>query len=467
MKKSKIAITGLVCATILSACSHGVQIAEHADQYNNTVEQVENRMLLKNVVRASKRMPLHFTRIADVKGSLNTTASTGSFALPSLGANGTGEAYSAAPSFSTSSSPSYTMQVLASEEFFKGIMTPVNIETMRFFVDQGWPIPILMFLFVERIDVSFPGSDGSGEISLCSIDNDPLNDQRWEEFEAAINVIEGRGTFKKQNKNAAFGPIYKKADLTVEDLVLINDAKFKLADVSDRKKDGSLKIGATEMFQVKRASSSEFIDLNVPGIKRAALAQLQASAAANAGNCPTDDIYLLAIAPDGRNVADQFLAQEERTESRARLQKFIPERGDKTTTINARLQLRPALNQIYFLGELLRYQRVMKRPRISKLLARDCLVANADGSCADWGNAKNSRVRELRNPMALFNATTDAASAPSIRVNVTGENYTVPAYPNVGRTTQFLTLVRQIFQLNISEENFPTSQTVQLVTRPN
>lgn len=461
MKSMKKMAMGLACGVILAGCSHGVQIAEHADHYNNSVEQVENRMLMKNVIRASKRMPLHFTRISDITGKLSSSIGTGEATIPSIGVDGGVISYTATPSLAASSSPEYSLQVLASDKFFKGIMTPVNISTLKFFVDQGWPVPILMFLFVEGIDVSF-----DEDTPLCSIDNDPLDDTRWAEFELAVRVVESLGTFKSQPSNSNFGPLYKPKNISAEELTLLEESDLKLKRIEKGepldKDDQKSPIAAFTGFQAFEADSSEAIEIDRSKIDRTQLSTLkQKLNRASIEFCPATIIALMTENPERfdqyttKLTGDMFagLTAEE----------FTTDVKSKQTKLHAKIRLRPALNMIYYLGELARYQRVEKMPRTSVLLDAGCALSDSNGTCAKR-ERPSTRVREITNPMALVTVLESASFDSTISFEVGNKTYSVPPYPAVGRTTQFLTLVRQILQLNISSDDFPTSQTVQLVT---
>lgn len=441
--KTSLAVVALAS---LAACSHGIQIAEHADDYNDTVEQVENKMLLKNVIRASKRMPLHFTRISDFSGSLKSTLTSGDLTIPTIGVDGGTVSYTATPSVSTESNPSYNLQVLASDTFFRGVMTPVDIETMRFFVDQGWPVPVLMFMFVEGIDVTYENKVRKGgktvteTVKLCEIDNYPLNRNRWREFEAAIRVVEDRGTFRNESNKSDFGPVYAGSNITIEDLVRIKDAGLKLNELNPAP-DGRTKTLGRQSFQISRGATSKVLEIDSEQFTTKLLDFVrERSEQQNKGYCfkestkflleKSPKLPILTIDGEQKNLAELNTGQK--------------------TKMHAELRLRPALNMIYFLGELLRYQRVKGTPKTSETL-------NYEDDPA--------QTQELVHPEVLFDARRGEVEAPAISATVKGDRYSVPAYPNGGRTTQMLTLVRQILALNISSEEFPTSQTVEIVAR--
>ncbi len=61
-------------------------------------------------------------------------------------------AYSVAPSISVQSSPSFDVGVLDTKTFTRGILAPIPVETFEYYWDQGWPKPLLLFLFIRTIE---------------------------------------------------------------------------------------------------------------------------------------------------------------------------------------------------------------------------------------------------------------------------------------------------------------------------
>lgn len=130
------------------------RIASNAIDYNLTVEKVHNQILLLNIIRASKRRPMYFTSFSAIRGNMTNQFQTGNFSIPfnNLG-GGLDNAYVLSPSASHSFTPSYEFAVLDSQDFMRGITTPVNITTVDYYLKQGWPREMLLHLFVKRIDI--------------------------------------------------------------------------------------------------------------------------------------------------------------------------------------------------------------------------------------------------------------------------------------------------------------------------
>src|SRR6185369_7960080 len=137
-------------AGFLAGCSMlpKEKISSSTTDYNLVVEKVQNEMLLLNIVRASKRRPMYFTGFNLLRGSLSYNFQTGNMSIP-FGQIGTGfdGSYSIAPNVSYSTSPSFDLAVWDSKEFTAGMMTPVTMDTVYYYlVSLGWPKEVLLHL---------------------------------------------------------------------------------------------------------------------------------------------------------------------------------------------------------------------------------------------------------------------------------------------------------------------------------
>ena len=124
---ARLLSAALLCAA-LAACSYNERIADHAVDYNKTVEEMNNSLLLLNILRAKDRQPMHFTALTQVLGRL-TLKSTGSLGLRiPFGGPSAGNIFPLTPEFelSETSSPSFTVATLDKQDFMKGILSPIE-----------------------------------------------------------------------------------------------------------------------------------------------------------------------------------------------------------------------------------------------------------------------------------------------------------------------------------------------------
>lgn len=195
------AALSLMCLLTSCAMLPKEKIANSTTDYNLVVEKAQNEMLLLNIVRASKRHPMYFTDLNLLRGNMSYGFQTGSITIP-FGQIGTGlnGAYSIAPSISLSNNPSFDLAILDNQEFIYGIMTPVPMETVEYYWQQGWPKEMLLHLFIERIEET----DDKGIIKNV-FDNYPEDTKKFEDFQKKLQ------DFKKckliaQKRDEAIGP---------------------------------------------------------------------------------------------------------------------------------------------------------------------------------------------------------------------------------------------------------------------
>jgi hypothetical protein len=169
----------LAPALILALPQYGCvsrQLAPTIVSYNRAVENAQNDVLLLNVIRAEKHLPMYLTDISSITGSIRRDL-TASLTLPfghflhrvndtdsaSVTANG-----SITPGATYSVNPTFTFNVLNTQDFMRGFLKPVDIQTLAFYWDQAYPPELLLHLFILRVDVF----DESGR-PLTSYHNHP------------------------------------------------------------------------------------------------------------------------------------------------------------------------------------------------------------------------------------------------------------------------------------------------------
>jgi hypothetical protein len=146
---ARFAQASIVAATaLLAGCATVVDIADRHNDANLVQEQVVNRQLLLNVVRAMHRQPLHFSRIPFIRLPLVQSAPW-EFTLP-FGDVGSYTRNSAKTSVG---GQLITIEVSPQDgqEFIQGLTTPVKASLMDLYFQQGWPQQLVLYLFVEEM----------------------------------------------------------------------------------------------------------------------------------------------------------------------------------------------------------------------------------------------------------------------------------------------------------------------------
>lgn len=179
---------------LLSACAFAPQLQRVAVDQDQMVAQTEDELMLRNILRARDRYPLHFTTITQVNGSASLevggslggtiTARQHERALGDTGrllgsaVTGTGAEITPELSGRVSTTPSYTSTVLATDAFQRGIQQPLRPDLIAYYLDAGWRDELLMALFIERLDIV----DRRTNRRLASIHNEPSEAYRFQEI---------------------------------------------------------------------------------------------------------------------------------------------------------------------------------------------------------------------------------------------------------------------------------------------
>lgn len=196
----------LLCAGALSGCANVVDIAERHGDANLVQERVVNQQLLLNVVRASHRQPLHFSRIPYIKLPLLSSAPW-ELTIP-FGVVG---AYGRNAAKSSVGGALITVELAPQDgqEFIQGITTPVRLSLMDFYLQLGWPKQLVLYLFVEELRLRAstveckPLTPGGSAVEVCAESdlvvspevvtrryrNNPGNPTQLQEFAEAVDHI--------------------------------------------------------------------------------------------------------------------------------------------------------------------------------------------------------------------------------------------------------------------------------------
>ena len=167
-------------AMLLSGCADFPTMTDRAVAWNQTVADASNEVMLMNIVRASLREPMYFTRVNTNSALMEIDPKLG-FTIPLSGADKSMDIGITATNTNT-----VTFDSLSDSEFINGIMTPVTPDHFRFFTAAGWGRELPSLLFVTRIELEaavLPALHHAvdvecklpsrGETSLCLFWNDP------------------------------------------------------------------------------------------------------------------------------------------------------------------------------------------------------------------------------------------------------------------------------------------------------
>lgn len=224
MSRGATLACGVAAALAAAGCVTSAQISQRTVNYNVAVENARNEMLLLNVLRARERRAMVFTGLTRISGSLRKEAQIG--VAGTVGQNMPNNV-AVAPSFSVSDAPSFDIAVLDSQEFTRGIMTPITFELIEYFWDQGYPREILLYLGVERVEV-----DCGGESPLA-LQNDP-SERSFAAFRSVVEGLADGASWGDEDANALVGPPLDAAQVTqLPGLVQLAKAHLRLVPTRD------------------------------------------------------------------------------------------------------------------------------------------------------------------------------------------------------------------------------------------
>lgn len=263
MKLSTYILTvclGFCSLSLLSGCvmlSKGT-IADGSTDYNKVVEKAQNEMLLLNIVRASKRSPMYFTDFNAMRGNMTYNFQTGGLNIP-IGKIGGGlnGSYSITPSAAFTTNPNFDLTLNDSQDFTKGIMTPVSMEIFTYYWEQGWPKEMLLHLFIRRIEKI--GADGKVEEENSATNYPPGKKDEFKNFQIKLRelFVTDNCTIVKRSSKEKVGPeISKEKASNLEGLIGLQEAGLKLEPLENDKDKYQL-ISKKESYGFKCAGSTE------------------------------------------------------------------------------------------------------------------------------------------------------------------------------------------------------------------
>jgi hypothetical protein len=141
----------IVIVVLCSGCSLHKPISNHAVDFNLALEKAQNKLMLLNVVRSSKRQPTHYSSITQVLGSASSSLSP-SLTLP-LGGDATSLFPLALSASSSGGVSTVSIAALNSKEFVQGVMNPISVDQLDYYLKQGWSKELIFTLFVRKMVV--------------------------------------------------------------------------------------------------------------------------------------------------------------------------------------------------------------------------------------------------------------------------------------------------------------------------
>jgi hypothetical protein len=167
-------VAGGLLAGLLSACAVVDPVDSRYDTVSRSLAKARNEGIFLNLVRASHDYPLSFTTIANVTPTLTNTST---FALPTFSSGppncilavlpGTSHTCSFATgvpgastifgsttaSNATAVSTNFNVATQETSAFYLGFLKPIDLQTLNYFIRQGYPRELLFWLFADSFQL--------------------------------------------------------------------------------------------------------------------------------------------------------------------------------------------------------------------------------------------------------------------------------------------------------------------------
>jgi hypothetical protein len=162
----RVLLVGVLLAGALGACAVVDPVDNRYDTVSRSLAKARNESIFLNLVRASHDYPLSFTVVANVTPSLTNTTS---LALPSFLL---GPRFPALPTTvdrdvvlgnttagnTTAVSTNFSVSTQETSAFYQGFLKPIDLQTLNYFIRQGYSRELLFWLFTDSFQLNKGGN---------------------------------------------------------------------------------------------------------------------------------------------------------------------------------------------------------------------------------------------------------------------------------------------------------------------
>lgn len=413
----------LLCvAFFVTGCATRKEIADQAEKGSLATEDASNRLLLLNVVRAYHRNPMYFVRFTGLRGPIGVGAPTVTLPTP-FGPDFTSQIYSLSTTIKFDQAV-FELQLQDTQEFYRGMTTPVKPEVLQYFLEQGWPQQMILWLFVREIETT----DASG--TRTSYISAPQSETAFSKFREVLERLQGCDVTLHEDKPVSvYGP------------------PLDIAESTSPEKLAALKTAGVELQKVQLATGVRY---QVQQTRKVAQLKL----------VPSDP----ATAAPGACLLTGNAAT------------FKGEAGSDKDGAKTVFTLRSVEAMIYFIGELSRRQ--LDGTLRGTMPGVYCLRYEASrqpsGAMTDEARARDAETQkdcEQRpgstavRQAPLFVMERDATADALVKVDYNGATYSIPKGPRGGRSMHVMSLLTQLIALQNKGADLPVTQNVRVVNQ--
>jgi hypothetical protein len=430
----------LMATVAFGGCSVHQRLATQAVSFNLALEKSQNEMLLLNVIRAKDRLPIYLTGMSTLTGNVQTTIGA------SAGASYTrtkGSTYGSTPSATATlvhaytpsamasemENPTYSLNVLDTQEFTRGFMSPLSKQIFAYYWDQGWPSSLLLYLLVDKVEVT---QGGNTTVLKNYPDNNDANLDELAKFASWVETfVATKPHVVSVSTLETIGPPLTAGQL--QDL----DKLIKVAKEDDLTLE---KIPGQDLYQLQRTKTD--FRLVCPPQRMARIAE-QASC--------QDDWPATSLSAQEKGPV------EEREQVKARIN------GQRISFV-----LRSPEYLLYYLGELMRVENRQVAPKIPEVCIQNhfhpLFLAFPEGVCPNALLSAESTQGAYSIPGLDSDQKLDDCKEGALRLRDPGTGpKSGPPVCEAGRSMQVFSLLNQVMSLQKSAKDLPTPTLVRLI----
>jgi hypothetical protein len=163
-------VAGVLLAATVGACAVVDPVDPRYDTVNRSLAKARNESILLNIIRSSHDWPMSFTTVPQVNPSMQNVTTLG---LPSFlvgpnprcvpvvtcltppGSPGRDVIFGNQNNLtnSTTVSSNFSVSSLENGSFYSGLLSPVSLHDLNYFIRQGYSRELLFWLFADSIEV--------------------------------------------------------------------------------------------------------------------------------------------------------------------------------------------------------------------------------------------------------------------------------------------------------------------------
>ncbi len=447
----------LVVLLGLAGCAAVDSFSSRATTYNQQAETIKESQLMLNVMRSAYREPLQFSDFTQVTGQA-TVSGTLAFTLPFNATPPTfGRADTAVPAATASGTQAFTVANLDTQEFYQGILSPIPITSIDYYLEQGFPEALLLTLVINRVDIE------GGNRSPLAFYNDSV-DGHFSDFESLVAAFADLGLRSEVAKTLTnVGPPIAASDIASLRALgpLAEGAELKRftpatdPDLTPSERADLARRGVSEYFRLQQTTQqSRFcIDTNEPNVNLKAASEMLAKLGVLAAGdeieglpaTPADAALDAAAARCGASPYVRMRAAEQNgyAEPATRFALAVRTGGGELQTVRLRIEvtIRSVEGIIYYLGELARGELNIGG------------VNMGSPPTVPTGAGYNQVLFRVRQNCTGFGAEIDAV--------YNGTRYCVSIDPSgADRSSQVMEIVLQLLALNTSAKTLPAPSVI-------